>query len=222
MADSEFRTTGLLIQAGPGLNGKSRQTQTSRSSNTANPSNRRNARTGRSVLRDPHPPVSQTYLDELVVIARLRAIERSPEPSETLYRRPMVEILRWLFPKRDGFDVLFEELVVGGKPDFKVLKILYRPDGSTDEYTFALVETQAAGRPWGLAEDRCRTYCGHSGNESHQNYGIVQIGLEVRFYLYNQGNFTGLSNKLHLQNDVHEVMQWADHMKANPLPFRQA
>ena len=45
------------------------------------------------------------------------------------------------------------------------------------------------------------------------------MGLEVQFYKHNNGVFATLSNKLHLRNDVHYIIQWADYIQNNPLPF---
>lgn len=49
-------------------------------------------------------------------------------------------------------------------------------------------------------------------------YGVVQIGLEVKFYKYERPTLTVLSRKLHLVQDVHRAIAWFNHCEANPLP----
>lgn len=93
----------------------------------------------------------------------------------------MAGILTWLFPDSQGFEVLQEDLAGNGRPDFCVFKISCRPGGSDHAYVFCIVESKAAGEPWGATVDQCWDYCADSSNESDQTYGIAHVGLEVQF-----------------------------------------
>jgi hypothetical protein len=146
-------------------------------------------------------------------------VERVPDSPEALYRRPMLGILRWLFPDRMGFDVVQEDLAGKGRPDYTILKISGRPGGTDYTYTYCIVESKPAGAPWDSTEDQCHNYCSESDNESSQLYGIVHVGLETRFFKYIQGVFTPLTERLHLRRDVQDITDAAAFMKRNPLPF---
>ncbi|TVY59709.1 hypothetical protein LSUE1_G009511, partial [Lachnellula suecica] len=149
---------------------------------------RRNQRTGRAVLLDPNPPPPRNYLEVTNVATHLRLVERVPDSPEALYRRPMMGILRFLFPDSQGFDVLQEEVVpIDGKPDFVIFKISCRPGGSTYAYEFCIVESKRMGKPWGSTEDQCREYCTNHADPNYAAYAIVHIGLEIRFYKYSGG-----------------------------------
>lgn len=131
----------------------------------------------------------------------------------------MVGILRWLFPDNQGFDVVQEDGKGNTIADFDVFKICCRPGGSSYQYDFCLVESKKASEPWGSTEDHCRDHCFNTDNESKQVYAIVHIGLEIAFYRYNRGDFSRMSGRLHVRNDVQVIIQWANYMKSNPLPF---
>jgi hypothetical protein len=130
----------------------------------------------------------------------------------------MGPILRWLFPEREGFDVVQEE-DRASRPDFVIFKICCRPGGSNYAYDFCIVESKPAGRPWGSTEDQCANECDSGENDAARLYAIVHIGLEVGFYKYELGTVTQWSQRMHLRQDVHAVTRWAHTLKANPLPF---
>jgi hypothetical protein len=64
---------------------------------------RRNNRTLRIRLTDPNPPAPPlTYLNLPAMRAAVRDIQVVPESHKFMYRRAMVEILRFCFPAKDG------------------------------------------------------------------------------------------------------------------------
>jgi hypothetical protein len=79
------------------------------------------------VLIDPDPPPPQIFLDDLNVQAGINALVRVPESDEHMYRRPMMGILRFMFPPRDGYEVIQEVEGDISRSDFAVLKVLQRP-----------------------------------------------------------------------------------------------
>ncbi|KAF4952092.1 hypothetical protein FSARC_12724 [Fusarium sarcochroum] len=178
----------------------------------------RNQRTGRIVLSDPNPPPLQSYLDATNVKVHLKTIERNPSAGESIHRRVMRAILSWLFPESEGYEVVQEE-DRGNRPDFVVFKISCRPGGSSYSYDFCIVESKAAGAPWGSTEDQCASACFTTENDVKRVYAMVHIGTQMGFYTYEDGNFSGLSGKLHLRDDADTIMEWAQYIKDRPYPF---
>jgi len=130
----------------------------------------------------------------------------------------MNAILRWLFPQQEGFDVV-QEGHRDSRPDIVVLKICCRPGGSDYSYDFCVVESKTLGQPWDSTEDQCASKCASIDNETRNIYAIVHIGMHLAFYQYDDGTLSQISGRLHLRNDVHQVMDWALYMKENPLPI---
>jgi arginine/ornithine N-succinyltransferase beta subunit len=84
-------------------------------------------------------------------------------------------------------------------------------------YDFAHVESKTPGQPWISSEDHLQNHCYGNDNESVNVYAIIQIGLQVAFYKYTNSDFSQLSPRLHLRQDVHAVTAWADYLKSHPL-----
>ncbi|KAF2024865.1 hypothetical protein EK21DRAFT_117380 [Setomelanomma holmii] len=177
----------------------------------------RNKRTGRAVLINPNPPPPQTYLDDLNVQAGINTLTRVPESDEHLYRRPMMGILRFMFPSNEGYDVVQEAQGDISRSDFAVLKVLQRPGGSPNQYEIMHVESKPQKEPWGSTRDQLLDHLTGNGNDSGNCYGMVHIGLEVQFYRYNEYAFDSVSPKMHLVDDVASVIQWGAYVKSNPL-----
>ena len=132
----------------------------------------------------------------------------------------MTPILRWLFNSTDGYEVIQEDHRGDTIPDHVVFKIARRAGASFYLYDFLICECKKAGVSWTSAKEQCQTYCETTENESDEVYGMVQVGMELRFYSWRRGyDIVPLSNKLHIRQDVQEIIQWPEHLKANPLPL---
>ncbi|KAI1174446.1 hypothetical protein F4777DRAFT_385104 [Nemania sp. FL0916] len=179
-----------------------------------------NNRTGRSILNDPNPPPPRTYLDDNSIMAAIAACQRVPESNEHIYQRPLGDILRFMFPRREGFDVAQDAPGDSNFPDFTTLMRTRPPGGLYHQNDYLLTESKKKGTPWGATEDQLLSHLQMNGNKSKNCYGMIQIGLLVRFYKYESGVFEKLADKkFHLVDDVDEVLQWGQWLKANPMPF---
>jgi hypothetical protein len=132
----------------------------------------------------------------------------------------MGNILRFLFPATEGYDVIQEvEGDANTRPDFGVFKVSRRPGGTLWQYDFMLTESKKQGEAWGSSEDHLHSHLAGTDNESKHVYGMLQIGLEVQFYKYARGAFTKVGGKMHLVTHVSDMVTWSRWLKANPLPF---
>ncbi|KAH8800757.1 hypothetical protein F5884DRAFT_808710, partial [Xylogone sp. PMI_703] len=177
-----------------------------------------NQRTGRARLDDPNPPPQQTYLDDPHVKARLSVVQHHPHSPEPLYRRVLSEILQWLFPRQNGYTLVQEDMAGQMRPDFTVFKLLCRPGGSTYEYEFLLAESKKVGEPWGSTEQHLQTVCENNDNDTRNVYAMIQIGLKVQFYKYENHSFEKFGEELDLVSDAPTVINWANYLKAHPMP----
>ncbi|KAF2835299.1 hypothetical protein M501DRAFT_999347 [Patellaria atrata CBS 101060] len=185
----------------------------------------RNVRTGRIRRTNPNPPAPHTYLDRENIQTHLRLVERTPESQEYLYRRVMMAILRYFFKEDEGFDV-FQEESRGetsqgeSRPDMTVLKITARPGGSTYAYDYCLIESKKAGESWDATQDHLSRHYGGTENPSREVYGIVQIGLCIRFFTARNGVLTAQSGYLHVRDDVNDITAGMENMKRRPPLFQ--
>lgn len=166
---------------------------------------------------DPHPPPAQAYLELPAVQSPLRALQKVPESHENLYRMLMSAILQYTFPVSEGYNVVQELKDEDSHPDFTALRVLCSPGGSVYSYELLMVESKKKGEPWGATEDQLYNHLEGCTNEAKNVYGMVHIGLEVKFFKYEEPNFTVLSGKLRLVQDVHEVSSWFNYAKTNAL-----
>lgn len=150
--------------------------------------------------------------------AHLQTVERNPGSNEATYRRATTGILRWLFKEEDGFDVVQEDNRGSSVPDHVVFKIECRAGGSFYAYDFLMVECKRAGESWASATEQCLRHCENTHNESRQVYGMVQVGMDIQFCVWRNRNLTTLSRVLQLRDDVDEIIEWANYLKAHPLP----
>ncbi|KAL1800296.1 hypothetical protein ACET3X_000638 [Alternaria dauci] len=178
-----------------------------------------NSRTGRAVLINPNPPPPQTYLDDINIKAALDLLVRVPDSGEHIYRRPIGDILRFIFPSSEGYSVVQETVSVNTHPDFCLFKVSQRPGGTLYQYEFMLVESKKPGEAWASTEDHLHDHLEGNGNDSKNCYGMVQIGLDVHFYKYENSNFSRIGGRMHLINDANNVVVWGRHIKDNPMPF---
>ncbi|KAF1959987.1 hypothetical protein CC80DRAFT_490013 [Byssothecium circinans] len=178
-----------------------------------------NSRTGRAVLINPNPPPPQTYLDDINIKAGLDLLYRLPDSPEHIYRRPTGDILRFIFPSSEGYSVVQETVSVNTQPDFCLFKVCQKPGGTLYQYEFMLVESKKAKVAWGATEDHLRDHLEGNGNDSKNCYGMVQIGLDVQFYKYEDREFSKVGGQMHLINDVNHVMAWGRYIKDHPMPF---
>ena len=180
-------------------------------------------RTGRIRRTDPNPPAPRTYLDKVNVQTHLQLVERVPDSHEYLYRRVMVAILKYFFTEDEGFDIFQESRgetdQTESRADVAVLKITSRPGGSVYAYDYCLVESKKAVKSWNETQDHLSRHCGGTENQSGQVYGIIHIGLYIKFFTANSGVLTALSGYLHVRNDVNTVITMFGNMKSRPLPF---
>ncbi|KAF2466098.1 uncharacterized protein BDR25DRAFT_345705 [Lindgomyces ingoldianus] len=178
-----------------------------------------NNRTGRAVLINPNPPPPQTYLDDINVKAALNLLIKIPDSSERIYRRPIGDILRFIFPSSEGFSVVWEAVSVNTQPDFYVFKVLQRPGRSLYQYEYMLMECKKAGESWEHTKDHFYKHLAENGNDSKNCYGMVQIGFNVQFCKYENYNFSEVGEVMHLINNANDVIAWGRHIKDNPMPF---
>ncbi|KAH8665131.1 hypothetical protein BGZ60DRAFT_410814 [Tricladium varicosporioides] len=177
-----------------------------------------NQRTGRARLTNPNPPPPTTYLADPHVAARISVLQRTPHSPEPLYRRMMCGILQWIFTSDEGFSVMQEDMATLHL-DFTVLRLLARPGGSTYEYDFLLGETKIPRESWSINTNHLHTVCASNDNDTKNVYGMLQVGFEVQFFKHENYQFEAIGGRMHLVNDVHNVISWARYMKENPMPF---
>ncbi|RSL49417.1 hypothetical protein CEP54_012462 [Fusarium duplospermum] len=178
-----------------------------------------NTRTGRIIFQDPNPPPARTYLDRRSVAAHMQTVERNPASSEATYRRATTAILKCLFKEEEGYDVVQEDDRGTSVPDHVVFKVECRAGGSLYTYDFMMVEVKKAGESWDSAFEQCTRHCENSHNESGQVCAMVQVGMEIQFHQWGDTMLTPLTNTFHLRQDVQTIMEWANYLKAHPLPF---
>lgn len=131
----------------------------------------------------------------------------------------MTEILRWLFPNEEGYSVIAEDSRDTSIPDHVIFKISCRPGGSLYMYDFCMVECKRDGESWPATEEQCFNHCFNTENEVKKLYAIIQLGMQLQFYSFEEGNFRKLGGKLHLCHDVAGIIQSAEYMKENPHSF---
>ncbi|KAF1358980.1 hypothetical protein EJ07DRAFT_156351 [Lizonia empirigonia] len=119
-----------------------------------------------------------------------------------------------------ALDLLVRETVsVNTHPDFCLFKVSQRPGGTLYQYEFMLVESKKPGEAWASTEDHLHDHLEGNGNDSKNCYGMVQIGLDVHFYKYENSNFSRIGGRMHLINDANNVVVWGRHIKDSPMPF---
>jgi hypothetical protein len=154
----------------------------------------------------------------------VRDIQAVPEAHEYMYRRAMVEILRFCFPDKDGWAIYQEESrgelgQAESRSDMAVLKLIARPGGSLYSYDYCLVESKKKGGSWPAAVEQLGRHCAGTEVESKEVYGIVQVGEEIEFYKAKNGELTRMSNRLHFVDQVEDVMNMCRYLKVYPLPL---
>ncbi|CZT02358.1 uncharacterized protein RAG0_09567 [Rhynchosporium agropyri] len=164
-----------------------------------------NQRTGRAILRDPNPPPPPTYLDDPHIRSRITATQRTPESLEPLYRRVTSEVLSYLYRRTDGFTLVQEDSADNLRPDFTIFKLLFRPGGSDYEHEL-------------LIGEHLESVCELDDNDTHNVYAMIQIGLMVKVYRYEDLVFEHLSPVLDLVTQVRDVTAWARYIVDKPLP----
>ncbi|KAI5464392.1 hypothetical protein BGZ63DRAFT_401344 [Mariannaea sp. PMI_226] len=103
------------------------------------------------------------------------AIDRHPEPGETLFQRAITGILRFLFKNDDGYDVDKEDNRERSVQDLTVLKEECRAGSSTYEYDFLIVEYKEASHNWDTTLEHLTLRCENTKNQSGQVYGMAQV-----------------------------------------------
>lgn len=162
-----------------------------------------------------------TYLSDPHVAARVSLLQRTPQAPKHLYGRLLCGILQWVFTTNEGFPVSQEGMGMGANPgpDFTVLKLLTKPGVSSYEYDFLVGETRIPGESWQASADHLHEVCTNNINDSNNVYGMLQVRFEIQFYKYDDHQFEAISDRMHLVNDAHNVIAWAQRIKANPMPF---
>lgn len=149
--------------------------------------------------------------------AHLKAIERAPEPSEALYRRVVGTILSWFFEAEEGYSFAFEDSRYESGPDRISFKVEYITVNPLHTHDVMIVVCKRAGESWDLAEDQCQRHCEKTDNESGQIYGMIQLGMEIKFYQWANSTLTPLGHRFQIRNDVQDITEWVNHLKAHPL-----
>jgi hypothetical protein len=135
----------------------------------------------------------------------------------------MVTMLRYFFTEDEDFDVLQEESrgEIGQAEsivDAVVLKVLWRPGGSSYGYDYCMVESKRAGISWTKTYDHLSRHCAGTGNSSGRVYGIVHIGLYVQMFSADHGILTPMSGRLHLRNDAGLLTTLFASIRDRPVP----
>lgn len=178
-----------------------------------------NQRTGRVLLDDPKPPPPESYLDMPIIKLGLDKLAAVPELPENLYQRPIGAILNWTFPVLEGFSAArggWNSLTI---PDFTFTKVEQVPKGRAKNWEVLLVESKALGHPWGSAYDQLVNAWEVNTNDSKNVYGMIHIGMDIKFYKFESGQVQELTGKLHLINDAKEITDRLVWIKQNPLSF---
>lgn len=171
------------------------------------------------MLLDPNPPPPQSYLDLPVIQACFNMLVAAPEPGEREFRRPISGILDWIFTVAEYFQVTQRVRLEDVIPDFTVLKLLRPPMGKYRKFEVMVVETRPAGKPWGPTYDQMIEHFEANSNDSKNVYGMIHIGMEVRFYKYEFGQVHDLSGRLHLLDQAKDVTGWLVWIKEHPLQY---
>jgi hypothetical protein len=58
-----------------------------------------------------------------------------------------------------------------------------------------------------------------NGNDSKNCYGMLQIGMMVQFYPYENSVLRKLGGKMHLVDDADNIIVMGQHIKDNPMSF---
>ena len=132
----------------------------------------------------------------------------------------MNAILGWWFYDLNSFTVYRKTKVVNitmpAVTMQRVLKLHGEPLALRD---YLLVETKAPGEGKLYSEtDFLQTLENFVGKKKNV-YAIIQYGLKVKFYKWEEGEATAMSEKLHLVRDVDEVMVLLERVRSNPLPI---
>lgn len=154
-------------------------------------------------------PIFRLLLNKLVA---------EPEPVGNQERRampPILTMLNWMFPLTEHF---------ANTPKIKITAAANIPDitveflgpDDIEDYPILFVGHRGMGTSWGLTYDQMT---GHFRASSCGNvYGMIHIGMEVKFYKYEDGQAHDLSEKLHLVDRAKEVTAWWVWIKENRLP----
>ncbi|KAL9118532.1 MAG: hypothetical protein Q9187_004923 [Circinaria calcarea] len=178
-----------------------------------------NSRTGRAVLINPIPPAAPTYLDDLGIQANIILLQRVPESKEHMYRRLMGGILQVLFLRSEGYSVVQETNAETIRPDFTTLKVFCRPARTLHLYEFLIVESKSSEFSFEETEPQCEDHLKNCSNESKNTYGMIQCGLQIRFYKHENYVFQSISPTLHLVDDARGVMDMIQYLKDHPMSF---
>ncbi|KAK2735683.1 hypothetical protein FQN55_002045 [Onygenales sp. PD_40] len=176
-----------------------------------------NTRTGRSVLIDPNPPLTNTYLDDLGVKAGLVTIQRAPESHEHLYRIPMTGILQLAFPRSEGFSVIAETKSETTRPGMIVFKVWARPSETLFNYDYMVVGCKNNNHTIPNTELQLYEVVADTINDVKSVYGLIQCGLDFQFYKYENSQFQKLGGVMHIVNDAGDVQRMLEYVKAHPL-----
>ncbi|RFU35283.1 hypothetical protein B7463_g1032, partial [Scytalidium lignicola] len=179
-----------------------------------------NQRTGRARLNDPYPPPPRTYLDDRLLKAHLSLVQKTPDSPEHLYHRVLNSLLHILFTSKSGYWVIRESLTPSFRSRFIVLQLfpLLDDDGVFHEHMFLLTECRRLGEPWELVEQHLENVCRNNDGHTKNFFAMIQIGLQVRFYRYENRTFEKISDVLDLVGDAMAVMERANYIKTHPVP----
>lgn len=160
-------------------------------------------------------------MDLIAIKAVISPLQKEPESPEHTYLIPMFGILNWAFQPSDGY------VSVRGSGEnngpyhdssiITVMKTLCSPGGDPQLYDFLAVKSRGLKAGWETTVGELRSHLASRNNKLKNMYGMVQIGVQVGFYKYEETNFASLVEQLHLVKDANDVVTWLNYVKQNPL-----
>jgi hypothetical protein len=131
----------------------------------------------------------------------------------------MSGILQLSFPRAEGFDVGAKTEGQTSRPDVIVFKVWRTTRGSMYSFDYLIVECKSSDYDFDDAEPQLREAMEQPDNVEYNVYGLLQCGLRLQFYKYENHQFQRLGQPMHIVNDVHRVQQQFQYIKDHPLPL---
>lgn len=166
-------------------------------------------------LTPPAPP--KTYLDYILYKLFLAELEKTSDTHYSKYKRLMLPFLDCMFPKEQQYSTHYERLYEEKQSEWCVLIFLTPPGCQPRAWHFLLTQCKGLDVTWEAAEEEFRGCLANSMAESKNLYGMLQVGPHVRFFKYEDGEVTDLGPKMHVVDDVKDVVALGQYMRDHPL-----
>ncbi len=128
------------------------------------------------------------------------------------------KVLRFIFAEKEGYNDEQGADPEMLEPYYRVYIFLQGFDGTLSQQDILLAHYEQDGETWFTAEDRLLHYLARNRNESKNCYGIIQIGMVVQFYMYENRHLTKVGACMHLIDDARNVVAQGKYITAHPLP----